>query len=136
MLVSLDCLFLPSSLFIFSFQVLFSRKKTCYWSTPKYSFMPLNINFFFCDTGVHLHSHSQWMPFTQAASLRQADKEMDSRESLKRLSLVAETLNRKLQNQEANGDRTGLNDSRAAEGTGRWSCQYWTAPKNQIHASH
>lgn len=86
--------------------------------------------------GVHLHSHSQWMPFTQAASLRQADKEMESRESLKRLSLVAETLNRKLQNQEANGDRTGLNDSRAAEGTGRWSCHYWTAPKNQIHASH
>lgn len=61
---------------------------------------------------------------------------MDSRESFKRLSLVAETLNRKRQNQEANGDRTGLNDSRAAEGTGRWSCHYWTAPKNQIHASH
>lgn len=79
MLVSLVCLFLPSSLFIFSFKVLFSRKK----------------NILLVHPGVHLHSHSQWMPFTQAASLRQADKEMDSRESLKRLSLVAETLNRK-----------------------------------------
>lgn len=96
----------------------------------------LSFLFFFFNIAVQFHSLRLQVPFMQAASLQKADKELESRETLKRLSLVADTLSWKQQNQEANKERTGLKDSRAAAGTDRWSCHCWTAPTNQLHASH
>lgn len=57
----------------------------------KYTFMPLNIHdvsfLFLFNIAVQFHSLR-----LQAASLQKADKELESRETLKRLLLVAETL--------------------------------------------